>query len=80
MWTNAAAIIAAIATLVGVIGNILLQLVQAKRSAENGKKIDENTQMTRDTAAKVDEVHAATNVLTASASGSYKTLSEDQPK
>lgn len=74
MWTNLPGIIAAVATLLGVIGQIVLQLIQAKRSIVTDKKIDENTQMTKDTAAKVDEVHSATNVLTATASGSYKSL------
>ena len=80
MWTNAAAIIAALATFAGVIGNLYLQLLQAKRSMENGKKIDQNTEVTMKAAAQIDEVHAATNVLTASASGSYKALQEESPK
>jgi hypothetical protein len=79
MWTNAAAIITALATLATVVLNFILQLRQSKTSAENGKKIDENTKVTKEASAKLDEVHAATNVLTASASGTYVALKDEKP-
>ena len=54
-----AAIIASVATLAGVLGNIVLQLRQAKLSARN--------------AAKLDEVHAAT-VQIASQTGTHQII------
>lgn len=76
---NVAAIITAAATLVTVIGNVVLQIMQVRKSTENGRKLDENTKLTAAAAKQIDEVHAATNVLTATASGTYKSLKEEPP-
>lgn len=59
-----AATITAVGTLITVIGNLVLQIVQARRSKENGRKIDENTAVTKDTAAKVEVVTAIANQVT----------------
>lgn len=59
-----AATITAVGTLITVIGNLVLQLLQARRSKENGRKIDENTAVTKDTAAKVEVVTAIANQVT----------------
>lgn len=64
MTGDIAAIITAGATLVTVIGNFILQVIQVKKSTDNGKKLDENTRVTNETALKVDDVHTATDVLT----------------
>lgn len=76
--SNVAAILTAAGGLLTVIGGIAVQVIMALR---NGAKIDENTAVTKASAAaavvtakQIDEVHAATNVLAASASGTYKTL------
>jgi hypothetical protein len=70
-----AATITAVGTLATVIGNLVLQIVQSRRSKENGRKIDENTALTRDTAAKVEVVHAATTAI-AESTGTHQTLKE----
>jgi hypothetical protein len=70
-----AASITAVGTLVTVIGNLVLQILQTRRSRENGRKIDENTALTRDTAAKVEVVHAATTAIQES-TGTHQTLKE----
>ena len=54
-----AAVIGSVATLAGVLGNVVLQLRQAKLSQSN--------------ATKLDEVHAATTAMV-EATGSHKTL------
>jgi hypothetical protein len=74
------AIITALGTLVTVIGGVVLQVIAALRTAENGRKLDENTQVTKAAAKQIDEVHAATNVLTATTSGTYKALIEPDAK
>jgi hypothetical protein len=58
-----AAIVASVSTLVGILGNIVLQLRQMKVSAGNSEKIDANTKLTQETAQKLEEVHAATAAL-----------------
>jgi hypothetical protein len=97
-----AAILASTAGLVGVIGNIMIQLrgqnearadraeARAGRAALSDKvdvaaakvdvtsakieaKVDANTELTKDTAAKVEVVHAAT-VAIAEATGSHPVL------
>ena len=55
--------IAAVAGLLTVVGNFVLQVLQMRRSRENGRKIDENTALTKVTAAQVDAVHAATTSI-----------------
>lgn len=52
-----AAIVASVATLATALGNVVLQLRQAKISASNSEKIDANTALTQATATKVEEVH-----------------------
>lgn len=74
------AIITALGTLATVVGGVVLQVIQALRTAENGKKLDENTAVTKAAAKQIDEVHAATNVLAASASGTYKALVDPNAK
>lgn len=59
MSGDVAATITAVGTLITVIGNLVLQLLQSRRSKENGRKIDENTALTQATAQKVEEVHQA---------------------
>lgn len=57
-----AAILASLATLVGVCGNVVLQLKQAKLSASNAEKLD--------------AVHAATTAIV-EATGTHQTLKLD---
>jgi hypothetical protein len=61
-----AAIIASLATLVGVAGNVVLQLKQLKLSNANSDKLDAQ-------GGKIDEVHAATTTLV-EATGTHKVL------
>lgn len=61
-----AAIIASLATLVGVAGNVVLQLKQLKLSNANSDKLDAQ-------GGKIDEVHAATTTLV-EATGTHKAL------
>lgn len=78
--SNLAGIITAVGTLITVLGSVVLQIIQTQRSAENGRKLDENTLVTKAAAKQIDEVHAATNVLAASASGTYKALVDPNAK
>lgn len=66
-----AAILASVATLATALGNVVLQLRQTR-------KIDENTALTKDTAAKVEVVHAATTAI-AEATGNHKILGDGSP-
>lgn len=52
--------------LLGVVGNFVLQVMQLRKSAENGRKLDVNTQLTK-------EVHESTTAI-AEATGTHKTL------
>ncbi len=64
-----AATIAAVAGLVTVIGNLALQIMQVmqlRKSAENGRKLDVNTQLTK-------EVHESTTAI-AEATGTHQIL------
>jgi hypothetical protein len=64
-----AAVIASVATLATALGNVLLQLRQTR-------KIDENTAVTKDTAAKIEVVHAATTAIV-EATGTHQILPHD---
>lgn len=66
-----AAILASVATLATAVGNVVLQLRQTR-------KIDENTALTKDTAAKVEVVHAATTAIQ-EATGNHKILGDGSP-
>lgn len=70
-----AAIILAAGTVAGQIGTIFMQFQQRKMSKSNSDKIDENTALTKDTAAKVEVVHAATTAIQ-EATGTHRALSE----
>lgn len=61
-----AAVIGSLATLVGVLGNVVLQLKQLKLSRSNSDKLDES-------AGKLDEVHAATAAIVES-TGTHQVL------
>jgi hypothetical protein len=63
---GAAAVIASLATLVGVIINGLLQLKQMQLSRSNAEKLDSQ-------GGKIDEVHAATAAI-AEQTGPHPTL------
>lgn len=58
--------ITAIGGLVTGVGTLVLQIMQAKRSIANGKKIDENTRLTQ-------EVHSATAAIVEN-TGTHKIL------
>lgn len=73
MSGDTAATITAIGTLLTVIGNFIMQIIQARRSASNGRKLDENTALTKETAAKVEDVHQATAAI-AESTGSHPIL------
>jgi len=73
--TGVAEAITAFGGVVTGIGTLALQIMAARRSISNGRKIDENTALTRDTAAKVEVVHAATTAI-AESTGTHQTLSE----
>lgn len=73
MTGDVAATITAVGTLITVIGNLVLQILQSRRSKENGRKIDENTALTQVTAQKVEEVHQATNAIVES-TGTHQAL------
>jgi hypothetical protein len=76
-----AAILASLATLVTAAGGIIVQLRGQAESrvdrADLRDKVDENTALTKDTAAKVEVVHAATTAIV-EATGTHQTL-KDQP-
>lgn len=57
--------VTAIATLMTVLGNMVLQIIQAMKSTQNGKKIEENTALTKAAAQKIDDIHAVTDVIKA---------------
>lgn len=59
MTGDVAATITAVGTLITVIGNLVLQILQSRRSKENGRKIDENTELTKVTANKIDQATTA---------------------
>lgn len=61
-----AAILASVATLATALGNVVLQLRQAKVSASNSDKLDAAT-------TKIDEVHAATTAI-AESTGTHQIL------
>jgi hypothetical protein len=61
-----AAVIGSLATLVGVLGNVVLQLKQMKMSKSNSDKLD-------DQGNKLDEVHAATAAIVES-TGTHQVL------
>jgi len=66
--SNLAAIITAVATLLTVVFSFVLQMRQARRT---DKKIDAGAVVAAESSRKLDEVHASTNVLVASATGSH---------
>lgn len=61
-----AAVIGSLATLVGVAGNVFLQLKQLKLSNANSQKLDAQ-------GGKIDEVHEATTSI-AAATGAHRIL------
>lgn len=75
MTINLSGDVASIITAVGTLVVGVLQVLQARRSIVNGRKIDENTAVTKATAAKVDDVHAVQVATT----GTYQTLKEPPP-
>lgn len=64
-----AAILTSVATLAGVLGNVVLQLRQAKLSAANSDKLDAQ-------GGKIDEVHAATTSIV-EATGAHPVLKSE---
>jgi len=76
MTFDVAASITALGGLIVSVGTLVLQIIQAKRSITNGRKIDENTALTRDTAAKVEVVHAATTAIVEQ-TGTHTILPDD---
>lgn len=67
-----AAIVASISALGGTVITGILQLRQAKLSAVNTQKLVVQDQKMDEQTEKLDAVHAATNVLVASATGSHQ--------
>jgi hypothetical protein len=69
-----AAVLASLATLATAVGNIVLQMRgQTESRADRAslkEKVDENTAVTKDTAAKVEDVHQATTAI-AEATGTH---------
>lgn len=90
MTIDLAATIAAVASLVTVVGQVVLQIMQflAQKEARQARaalsdKVDdtaaavaENTTLTKDTALQVKEVHAATTAI-AEATGQHQILTHD---
>jgi hypothetical protein len=76
--TGVAETITAFGGVVTGIGTLALQIMAARRSIKNGHKIDENTALTKDTAAKVEVVHAATTAI-AENTGNHKILGDGNP-
>jgi hypothetical protein len=76
--TGVAEAITAFGGVVTGIGTLALQIMSARRSIQNGRKIDENTALTRDTAAKVEVVHAATTAI-AESTGTHQVLKPSPP-
>jgi hypothetical protein len=74
-----AAILASLATLVGVAGNVMLQRQQLKISAMNAERLEHNTRTLADNTQKMDEIHAATNVLVSSQTGTHPVLTFSPP-
>jgi TPP-dependent trihydroxycyclohexane-1,2-dione (THcHDO) dehydratase len=82
--SDIAAIISSLTALVIGVGTLVQQFKNGKKvdqatlsNVESAKiisrKVDENTALTHETAVKVDEVHAATNVLVAG-TGTFRAL------
>lgn len=70
--TGVAETITAFGGVVTGIGTLALQIMAARRSIQNGRKIDANTEITKATAAKIDDVHA----VQVATSGTYPTIKE----
>lgn len=75
-----AGVLTSLATLIGVIGGLVMQW-RGQNEAREGRarlneKIDVNTAVTNDTAAKVEVVHAATTAI-AEATGTHQILPHD---
>lgn len=68
-----AALVVAMGSLAGTVGTLVMQLRTNKIARSNADKIDDNTKVTKETASKVDDVHAATAALV-EATGSHKIL------
>jgi hypothetical protein len=64
-----AAILTGVATLITTLGNVVLQLRQAKLSAANADKLDDQSK-------KIDEVHAATAAIVES-TGTHQALKSE---
>jgi len=75
--TGVAETITAFGGFVTGVSTIVLQIMAARRSIQNGRKIDENTALTKDTAAKVEVVHAATTAIV-EATGTHQILSDSK--
>lgn len=77
-----ASVLTSLATLVGVVGGIVVQLrgqTEARAGREKlNEKIDVNTAVTNDTAAKVEVVHAATTAIVES-TGAHPVLKQPDP-
>jgi hypothetical protein len=73
--TGVAETITAFGGFVTGVGTIVLQILAARRSIQNGRKIDANTEVTKATAAKVEEVHAVQVATT----GTYQTITQPDP-
>lgn len=82
-----AGVLTSLATLIGVIGGLVMQW-RGQTEAREGRvklgekvdvtaaKVDENTAVTKDTAVKLEEVHQATAAI-AESTGTHQILNDD---
>lgn len=75
-----AGVLTSLATLIGVVGGLVMQWRGQTESREGrarlAEKVDQNTALTKDTAEKVEVVHAATTAI-AEATGTHQILPHD---